>query len=110
MRPYVAPSSSAAEPATAPDSARFSPRVPLDTVPVLADADSELDDTLPSGTLPPFEDEAFYEAPTLPGAQLANFGRPELPRVVTSVRDGQWDRVLSVVADTVRRVFASHSA
>ena len=112
MRPYVVPSSS---PASAPVTERdirhaaLSDTLP-DTVPALADADSELEDTLPSCTLPPLEEEAFYEAPTLPGMHLSDLESPELPRAGTSVRDGQWDRVLSLVAHAVRRVFAVHSA
>lgn len=112
MHPYASPSSPVSEPQSQRDSARYAAlRDTLpDPVPALADADSELDDTLPSGTLPSLEEEAFYEAPTLPGAQVAAFTSPEPAVPKTSVRDAQWDRVLAAVAHAVRRVFANHSA
>jgi len=110
MRPHVDPSSSAALPDTERDTARFSAfadTIP-DTLPALADADAELEDTQPSGTLPPLEDEAFSDAPTLPGVHFAPSEPNALP-AHASVRDGHWDRVLAAVALAVRRVFASHS-
>lgn len=108
----VAPSSSTSPQVTERNSARYAALADTlpDTAPALADADSELDDTLPSGTLPPFDDEGFSEAPTLPGVQLAALEGRERPDARASVRDGQWDRVLSAVAHAVRRVFANHSA
>ena len=111
MRPHIVPSSSAALPDTERDPARFSAfadTIP-DTLPALADANAELEDTEPSGTLPPLDEDAFFDAPTLPGVHLA----PSEPRALpphASVRDGHWDRVLAAVALAVRRVFASHSA
>ena len=106
MRPHLVPSSPAPEPDTERDLTRYAAFA--DTHPDLARAENELEDTQPCGTLP-FDDDAFFDAPTLPGVDMEEvFASPAAPHA--SVRDGQWDRVLAAVAHAVRRVFATHSA
>jgi len=106
MRPSVASPSSPAEPDTERDLPCFSASAdPFHAaLPELRSVDDEIEDTQPSATLPALEDEAFYDAPTLPGFHLEAAATPP------PVRDGQWDRVLAVVAHAVRRVFATDSA